>query len=679
MLDAEMKRIYIYLICFLLLGGTENLFAQIQEKEAPRKDRFDYKELKKAPTRTKKREISATEIFELINEANTVAVDSPQKSFDLIEDALSLSFASDNKRSEAYCYNTLGAVNYQLSRYDISIDNYQKSINLFQEVGDEAGLYNSYKYLGSAYDGKEDYDRALNFYLLFLKKAIAAGIKTDIISTQKNIGRIYFNQGQYSLAKDRYLEVLRLEKESGNQEGVIDAYNYIGKSYDQMGREDSALHYFRLSESFATSTGDKKIVSKSLDNFSAYYNQKQQPEAELEVQQRALANKVEVNDIEGARNSNLQIGKIYLQQGNTSEALPYLKRSVDLSDELGELTGKTEAYEALAEAYEITGDFEKALTTLKASRSIADSVTTQKLETFANTIELNEDLSTQDIRISTLIKDQELMEEQLRVMEKEREVREANLRQQQWIIFSLIFGIFLLAVSGFFILRSYRIRRKANLLLALKSLRSQMNPHFIFNSLNSVNSFIAKNDDRSANKYLADFSKLMRSVMESSQEDFVPLQTEIQIIHLYLGLEHFRFSDKFDYSFEVDEEIPVDGMEIPPMLIQPYIENAIWHGLRYKEEKGFLRVEMLMEGDMLKVEIEDDGIGREKSLALKTKNQKAQKSTGLKNTAERLEIINTLYQKQITVDISDVENEGECCGTLVAIRIPVGKAEKIHS
>jgi len=133
-------------------------------------------------------------------------------------------------------------------------------------------------------------------------------------------------------------------------------------------------------------------------------------------------------------------------------------------------------------------------------------------------------------------------------------------------------------------------------------LRSQMNPHFIFNALNSVNSFISKNDERSANKYLSDFSKLMRMVMENSQQDFVSLNAEINILELYLGLEHFRFSEKFDFTFDVDSEIDKDAFEIPPMLIQPYIENAVWHGLRYKEQKGKLSIAIqLIENNTIKV------------------------------------------------------------------------------
>jgi LytS/YehU family sensor histidine kinase len=209
----------------------------------------------------------------------------------------------------------------------------------------------------------------------------------------------------------------------------------------------------------------------------------------------------------------------------------------------------------------------------------------------------------------------------------------------------------------------------------LKSLRSQMNPHFIFNALNSVNQFVAKNDERTTNKFLSDFSRLMRLVMENSQEDFIPLHKEQEIISLYLKLEHYRFRDKFDYTITIDENVNSETVEIPPMLIQPYIENAVWHGLRYKNTKGHLQLSMRKISDGLQVEITDDGIGRKKSAQLKTENQKKQNSTGLKNIEQRLAIINKVYKAGYTVSIEDVDSN-EHTGTRVIINVPEHKNGK---
>nr|WP_240905101.1 histidine kinase [Allomuricauda oceani] len=225
-----------------------------------------------------------------------------------------------------------------------------------------------------------------------------------------------------------------------------------------------------------------------------------------------------------------------------------------------------------------------------------------------------------------------------------------------------------MGLTTFLYYRSNKQQKLANNLLALKSLRTQMNPHFIFNALNSVNNYIAKSDERSANRFLSEFSVLMRSVLENSEEDFIPLTKELELLELYIKLEHSRFSDKFDYEMDVDKKIDVDAFQIPPMLLQPYIENAIWHGLRYKEEKGFLKIKVRqITEDMLEICIEDDGIGRKKSGELKTTNQKKQKSKGMGNIKKRIQILNDMYKNRVDVSIADLNKDQT--GTRVSLKL----------
>ena len=190
----------------------------------------------------------------------------------------------------------------------------------------------------------------------------------------------------------------------------------------------------------------------------------------------------------------------------------------------------------------------------------------------------------------------------------------------------------------------------------------------IFNALNSVNSYIAKNDERSANRFLSDFSVLMRNVLENSEEDFIPFTKELELLRLYVKLEHSRFPEKFDYKIEVADNVQVDAFEIPPMLLQPYVENAIWHGLRYKEEKGMLRITVAqIEEHLLQITVADNGIGRKKSAALKTQHQKKQKSKGMGNIKKRIAILNTMYENKVDVTISDLEDHG--IGTKVVLKL----------
>ena len=167
---------------------------------------------------------------------------------------------------------------------------------------------------------------------------------------------------------------------------------------------------------------------------------------------------------------------------------------------------------------------------------------------------------------------------------------------------------------------------------------------------------------------MSEFSILMRTVLENSEEDFIPFSKELELLKLYVKLEHSRFTEKFDYSIEIDEDVRIEEFEIPPMLIQPYVENAIWHGLRYKEEKGLLKIKVQQPDERLMlITIMDDGIGRRKSAELKTQNQKKQNSKGMGNIKKRIGILNEMYRNKVDVSIADLTSDQT--GTKVVVKL----------
>jgi len=273
-------------------------------------------------------------------------------------------------------------------------------------------------------------------------------------------------------------------------------------------------------------------------------------------------------------------------------------------------------------------------------------------------------------KIENIEADFDVYSKELQLMAQKQQNALADLRFQKWISWSLVVVIAVVLIAVIVLYRITQQKRKANQLLALKSLRSQMNPHFIFNALNSVNSFISKNDERAANKFLSDFSRLMRMVLDGSHEDLISLAQEIQVIELYLKLEQYRFRDKFDYTFNIHPNISQEDFMLPPMLIQPFIENAVWHGLRYKESFGHLNVVIYEENSKVFVEIEDNGIGRKRSQELKTESQKSKSSRGLQNTKERIDVINELYKTKLQLQVSDLKSGEQDCGTKVKLVIP---------
>ncbi len=213
--------------------------------------------------------------------------------------------------------------------------------------------------------------------------------------------------------------------------------------------------------------------------------------------------------------------------------------------------------------------------------------------------------------------------------------------------------------------------------IEMKALRAQMNPHFIFNCLNSINRYIVKSDHVTASKYLTRFAKLIRLILDNSIADIASLDKEIQLIQLYLEMEQLRYDNKFTYSIETAEILLPENMTIPSMLIQPYAENAIWHGLMHKQGNGHIYIRFkLYQANILLVEVEDDGIGRQMSAELKSKNALKNKSYGMQITGDRIAIVNQLHNIQASVTVADLLNEeGLAAGTKISILIPFESLE----
>jgi len=207
----------------------------------------------------------------------------------------------------------------------------------------------------------------------------------------------------------------------------------------------------------------------------------------------------------------------------------------------------------------------------------------------------------------------------------------------------------------------------------ISALRSQMNPHFIFNCLNSIKLYSLENDSQAASEYLTKFSRLIRLVLENSRSEKVSLEKELETLQLYIQMEAMRFKDKVKFRIRIDKDIDQQFIEIPPLLLQPFVENAIWHGLMHKEEGGLIQIDItLPQEQLLHIEIIDDGIGREQSAAYKSKSATRNKSYGMKVTNERIELINQIYKTNTKVEIIDLKNDsGEATGTKVVLNIPI--------
>lgn len=245
--------------------------------------------------------------------------------------------------------------------------------------------------------------------------------------------------------------------------------------------------------------------------------------------------------------------------------------------------------------------------------------------------------------------------------------------------------LMILVVSGaIFLLYRYRIREiekteaiktAFNKQIAdteMRALRAQMNPHFIFNCLNSINRYIIKNDQKTASLYLTKFAKLIRLILDNSEQHVVALSQDLEALKLYIEIEALRFDYKFSFEIDVDSDVFTDTILVPSMLIQPFVENAIWHGLLHKEVPGKLIIRVKRVDDLLIVEVEDDGVGRQKAQEMKSKSATTRKSLGLKITADRLKMLHNHNGQQGSIEYIDLtSSSGEAGGTLVKIKIPI--------
>lgn len=272
------------------------------------------------------------------------------------------------------------------------------------------------------------------------------------------------------------------------------------------------------------------------------------------------------------------------------------------------------------------------------------------------------------------------MERKAELQKAENEKREAiyherDKRQKQMITFG---GLLLLLLFGLAFVIYNRLQLKKTLTLQRdlaeyeqKALHLQMNPHFVFNCLGSISSFIVQNGTDSAIKYLSKFSKLMRLTLEYSKETLIPIDKEIEGLQNYLELEQLRFNRMFDFNITKDPQIE-DDMAIPPLLLQPFVENAIIHGIVPKKERGSININFSLLNDKLVCTVTDDGIGFSKSKELKENSVTVHKSMALEITRKRLEVIQAFTSKTSQVDISELtDTEGHVAGTRIVLNLPI--------
>ncbi|MFK7834331.1 MAG: histidine kinase [Winogradskyella sp.] len=592
----------------------------------------------------------------MIDSADVYLKKDAEKSLKFIGDALNVNV---NTTQSAEAHELLGDVYRHWKQYDLAISAYKISLQNVKRPSAQLKL-------AKAYLNSGDFETSIVNYKALDQKKLANYDKTIWF---EGIGDAYLKAKNFTEAIEAYQEGLKVAKKHLIAPKVTDLNSKIAQVYSDQGQTNKAKGYFNNSLNLAKKENKKRAVEEQV-KVAEFNNMNEDYESEIVLRKRAIEGikAIERDSIISnespitSQKQNYKIGTAYYLQNNFDEAIPYLEKSKAEAEEKEDLDVKMDATRKLSEVHLRSGNTEKAIEYNEEFTIVVDELYAKKVQEISRAARFSRNLAEQQNRITSLESDRELSKSKY-------ELTQEKNKSQQVIIYSLIGGLILLLITGYLMFKYIKQQRLANNLLALKSLRSQMNPHFIFNALNSVNTFIATNDERTANKYLSDFSQLMRSVLENSEEDFIPLKKEIELLNLYTKLEHFRFQDKFDYAIDVDEMIDVEEFQIPPMLLQPYIENAVWHGLRYKTEIGHLQIHIQPKSkDEITITISDNGIGRARSKALKTDHQKKQNSKGMNNIKKRVAILNEMYKDKVDVTIADFQDL-EDAGTKVVVTL----------
>lgn len=592
----------------------------------------------------------------LIDSAETYLKKDAKKSIEFAADALAQG-KSVKENSEAY--EVLGDIYLYWKQFDLAVSNYRISL---QNIATNTVKLK----LAKAYKENKNYQESLKLYNTIDKKQLS---NWQLIELYEGLGDLHFSTKSYQLSIIAYQGALKVAQKHLITPKITDLNSKIAQSYSSKGEPKVAKEFFNESLKLASSQNQTRALEEKL-KVADFENENNNFSDEIELRKEAL-NTIKIIQTDSIFNNEsaltsqkqkYKIGNAYASQRDYTNAIPYLQNSIEEADSKADLVVQKDATRRLSEVYRDAGEFDKALSAYQDYVDLVDKLYLKKEQEISQAARFSKDIINKQNRILSLESDRELSESKYQFTEEQS-------KRQKLIIYSLVGGVLLLLILAFLMFKFIKQQRLANNLLALKSLRSQMNPHFIFNALNSVNSFIASNDERTANKYLTDFSLLMRAVLENSEEDFIPLEKEIELLQLYTKLEHFRFQDKFDYQIHIDENIKITDFVIPPMLLQPYIENAVWHGLRYKKTKGLLEINITQnKPDEIKISITDDGIGREKSKALKTKNQQKQNSKGMGNIKKRVSILNAMYKDKVDVAIEDFTYQ-EDTGTKVEVTL----------
>lgn len=568
--------------------------------------------------------------------------------------ALDISKKSNIETEKARSEKIIGVLYWFKYELDSALVHYGKSFQIFRALDNKKEVANLYNNISIVFDRKNLKDTSLYLYQQALEINLALNDSAGIARNYLNIGVLYGDTGD-DQSYLRYSKLSLLYAKSRKDILYSNIAGIMSHLYSDKIGQDSAIFYYRMALKNSESERMKAIIMLNIEPY--FLAQGLIDSADFYLEEGI--NLVQDKSSETYAKAVMNQGSLLLYKKNYSAALEKQLQVVDLAEKYGYLTLTMNIRKEIATTYSKMGNWKNAFEWELKYQAISDSLL--NLENRNHLATLQEQFEYEQNR-------REIGE--LTQANLEKEIALFELQNTRNII--LFLGSFLLFTIGvIWILYRRKEERRWHSLevkkleIEQRMLRSQMNPHFIFNALNSIQSFITTNSTYEAEVFMSKFSLLVRKILENSTHKLIPLEEEIETLQLYLELEKSRFEERFDFQIEklVDETLP-----IPPMLLQPFIENAIIHGMKEKIGKGHIYVRFIEEDHFLICEVEDDGVGRSTNMI-----ESSHKSLATSLTNDRISYFNEASKTgAYNLQILDLKNDQDyACGTKVILTIPI--------
>lgn len=573
-----------------------------------------------------------------------------------------LEFPNADKNSNGEVFYGIAKIHQNWSQYDTAINYYQEAYPIFEAKKDYLNLAKVLNGMGICYMYSSNYPKALETYIqgLHYYEIDDQTHTLGYANVLSNIGLIY-GRMEYKLqfSLEYYERALRIYKQNDYKLGIANTLSNMANVYDNLNEPLKAIDLQKQAYDIFEAIGNKPGMASALTNIGIAYTSVPDYQQSVHYLQQTLPIYKEMGNINNLGIVEYYMGEAFMEmpisQANISKAEQHLNQAVILGKETNNMQTQADAYNLLSKLYSKKADYRKALEYKELAIALKDSLNSQDLKDEITRLEVKYEYEKQ----ANLDKAEN---------EKKQALAQAEVERHKLIRNGSILGGVVL-ISGILLgFGLYWRKRQAEFNAKvsdteLKALRAQMNPHFIFNSLNSINDFISKNDVEFASNYLTKFAKIMRQTLENSMQNAIPLEEDLKMLELYLQVESMRLNNKFTYTINIDNSIDVDNTLVPPLILQPFIENSIWHGLSNKASDGHIDISIKKEDNMLVCTVDDNGVGR----TLKPEvDSTGNKSLGIRITKSRIDILNKKKHANGSLKMIDKEQ-----GVRVEVKLPL--------